>query len=257
MDFLLVTFCVWELITVNLENGKWPVAQNVKSAPTHEKWAWRTKCAQGLIIMFSISVLINGTIHLPEREKLGEDMRNQRLFFHREEQGEKKAASLLLSSGHFCTLVLFDWRHSSLSLRSEDGDISAAPYWICSEEAPSDTRYHLWQHAEINSGDVHWPSPHILHWSSIWATKPTVTCCNTLLLTVQRTGNHVERIGSHLWMLKCQLRSYWSLKLFLWSIMAIKRSFLTVTFLLCINCLNDSLCRNSTFIFQSLSRFCW
>lgn len=52
--------------------------------------------------------------------------------------------------------MLFDWCCCLPSLHGEDGAISATPYWICTEQAPSATRYNLWQHVEINSGYADW-----------------------------------------------------------------------------------------------------
>ncbi len=174
MDFLILTVWVWEPITVSPGiNWKWPV--NVKSALAHEKWARATKCMQGLIRMFSISIPINSTIHLPESEKLGGDLRNKRLFFQKTEweTDRKKGRSnlpLLLSSGSILCICgsrravcCLTEAAGSPSLHSEDGAISATPYWICTEQAPSATRYNLWQHVEINSGYPDRPSPHILY----------------------------------------------------------------------------------------------
>lgn len=148
MDFFILTVGVWEPITVSPGiNWKWPVGLNVKSTLALEKWARATKCMQGLISMFSISIPINSTIHLPESEKSGGDLRNKRLFFPCEQESEWETAgkrrksnlSLLLSSGPIlCTReqasgVLFDWCRWSPSLHSEDGAISATPYWICTK----------------------------------------------------------------------------------------------------------------------------
>lgn len=179
MDFLILTVWVWEPITVSPGiNWKWPVRLNVKSALAHEKWARATKCMQGLIRMFSISIPIISTIHLPESEKSGGDLRNKRLFFHCEQESgwatdrkrERSNLSLLLSSGpilYICgsrrAVCCLTDAAGSLSLHSENGAISATPYWICTEQAPSARRYNLWQHVEINSGYPDRPSPRILY----------------------------------------------------------------------------------------------
>lgn len=91
---------------------------------------------------------------------------------------EKKVTSnCFYPSVPFCTFVraewyssvLYDWWRCSQWLHSEDGAISATPYWICTEQAPSTTRYNLWQHVESNSGSTDWLNLYILSWSCICA----------------------------------------------------------------------------------------
>lgn len=128
---------------------------------------------------YHITILIPIKKHNSSSEKweIRGDMRNKGLFFHCERQRECETGSWWTSDLVFLYIcgikpaVFWSERCcSSSSRRGEDGAVRAASYWICTEqETPNtrhqirDTRYNLWQHAEINEGSADRPSPRILH----------------------------------------------------------------------------------------------
>lgn len=167
---------------------------------------------QGLIRMFSISILINITIHLPESEKSGGDLWIGRLFFHYEQKSKWETASLRKKNlpliafilwTHFVLLweqaksVLFDWCCCSQGLHSEDGAISATLYWICTGKAQPATRYNLWQ--RVGQQWIYWLEStacfycnhlqYFIQWHALWMPA-----------TLQSVWEEARKQSSHSWL---------------------------------------------------------